>query len=73
MPDDDQQHIGKFIPSWARPFASIIVCAISSIVMTGASVAIKKIDTYFSGGILLILMARFVVMLLMCSPMLCYK
>ena len=73
MSAEDQQYIGKYIPNWARPFASIITCAISSIVMTGASVAIKKIDNHFSGGILLILMARFVVMLLMCSPILCYK
>ena len=73
MSAEDQQYIGKYIPNWARPFASIITCAISSIVMTGASVAIKKIDNHFSGGILLILMARFVVMLIMCSPILCYK
>ena len=73
MLDEDQQYLGKLIPQWARPFASIIACAISSIVMAGASVAIKIIDDYYSGGILLILMARFIVMLSMCSPILCYK
>ena len=73
MLDEDKQHLGELIPQWVRPFASIIVCAISSIVMMGASVAIKKIDDYYSGGILLILMARFIVMLSMCSPILCYK
>ena len=55
MLDEDQQYLGKLIPQWARPFASFIVCAISSIVMAGVSVAIKIIDDYYSGGILLIL------------------
>ena len=73
MSTDNVQTAGIFIPNWARPFASILVCATSSIVMTGASVAIKKMDTYYSGGILLILMARFIVMFFMCAPILCYK
>ena len=73
MLDEDQQHVGKFIPNWARPFASIIACFISSIVMAGVSVSIKKIDDYYSGGILWIIMTRFTVMVLMCSPILCYK
>ena len=73
MSIENDQTVGNFFPSWAKPFASILACAMSSIVMTAASVAIKKMDTYYSGGILLILMARFIVMFLMCAPILCYK
>ena len=69
----NDQLAGKFIPKWARPFTSILVCAMSSIVMTAASVAIKKMDTYYSGGILLIIMARFIVVFFMCAPILCYR
>ena len=73
MSENDQQFLGKVLPSWARPFASLLVCAMSSFVMTTASIAVKKMDSYYAGGILLVVMARFLVMFLLCTPILYLK
>ena len=73
MSEDCQKAIGMFIPRWARPFASILVCAMSSVFMTIAAVMVKMIDTYYSGGVLFVLVARFLGMFVMCVPILCYR
>ena len=71
--NDGLTFISKFIPNWALPFSSILVCAVSSIVMTAAAVVVKQIDNHYSGGIFLVVIARFIVMFVMCTPILCYK
>ena len=70
---DKDKMIKKYIPDWALPLTSILVCAMSSVVMTAASVAVKKIDMYYDGGILFVVMARFIIMFILSTPILCYK
>ena len=71
--EDKGKSIKKYIPDWALPLTSILVCAMSSVVMTAASVAVKKIDTYYDGGILFVVMARFIIMFILSTPILCHK
>ena len=71
--EDKGKLIKKYIPDWALPLTSILVCAIASSAMTAASVAVKKIDSYYHGGILFVVMARFIIMFILSTPILCHK
>ena len=71
--EDKDTSITKYIPDWALSLTSILVCAISAVFMTAASVAVKKIDSYYDGGILFVVMARFIIMFILSTPILCHK